>query len=188
MGQSNAPAPVSQHAVAAATFFWWHMTQQRLKWQSLKYQRYLKDVLMMYVSLTKTFFQADELPKFTQSDSSDGSANSTCERLVYLPNLSTTNVSDSAQTLSSCSKLPNFHDFSRGLAPRDYEEKAMENKTPPNIRFARVSEPTVPPNHLTQIQKQGGIFNPCQRTGTFRSSSEVKTSRNTFTLLKKSSQ
>ena len=112
--------------------------------------------------------QTDELPYFIPSDSSDSSADATEENSVYLSNFPFANISESPQAQSSSANLPNSFDPKLRLLPRDYHEKAIQNKLPPKVRCIPVSEPAASSYQLTLSQKLDLIVDSCQRTRTFK--------------------
>ena len=125
------------------------------------------------VRFTNDILQTDEVPNFIPCDSR-GSSVDTYETSIYLSDFPTAKNSESRQAQSTAI-LPISYDFRPRLPPRDYLEKAIQNRMPPEIRSAPVNEPAASSNQPTQSQKRDVILDSCERTRTLQSTSETYT-------------
>ena len=116
--------------------------------------------------------------RFSHNDDSDSSVDSTRENSIYVRNFRTTVPSDSHRAQSSSTDLPKSYDLRPRLPPRDYHEKAIQNKIPPKIRCIPITEPAASSKQLTQSQKRDVIIDSCQRTRTLQPHSVTQTDPN----------
>ena len=108
---------------------------------------------------------------FSHNDDCDSSVDSTRENSIYIRNFRTAVHSDSQQAQSSSTDLPKIYDLRPRLPPRDYHEKVIQNKIPPELRCIPITEPAATSNQLTPCQKRDAILDSCQRTRTLQSKS-----------------
>ena len=133
-----------------------------------------------------------EFPKlvFSHNDDSDSTVDSTREKSIYIRNFRTTVQSESQQTQSSGTDLPQSSYLRTRLPPRDYHEKVIQNKIPPKMRCIPITEPAASSNQLTQSQKRDVIIDSCQRTRNLQSNSDVHNKNpylhNTYTTFRHS--
>ena len=149
----------------------------------------LRSLCLLLIEATKEFSQ---LPtRLGQNAGSDSSVDTTRENSIYLSTSCTTVTPENQQTQSSSTGLPKFYDLRPRLPTRDYHEKVIQNRMPPQMRCFPISETAVSSNQLPRDQKRDAIIDSCQRTRTLPSSSETQTKpyvHNTFTTFRHSAQ
>ena len=129
--------------------------------------------------------------RFSHNADWDSSVDTTREKSICRRNSRTTVTPESQRAEPFSTVSPKSFDLRPRIPPRDYHEKVIENKIPPEMHCIPSSEPAASSNQLTQSQKRVAIIDSCQRTRNLQGSSDVRKNlymNNTYTCFRHSAQ